>query len=115
MDDEKMIKFSGSALYNFDNVQFIYNDREYTSYGVAELSYQGEAQQIISKNFMGVLECEVDGFVELYVEDMNGNCPDIISEDMLNHIADVLAEIHSEKLVNACADDAMKWMKDDNH
>lgn len=114
MVEKEMIKFSGSALYEFDNLPVIYNDREYSVSGVAELSYEGEATQIVSRNFMGNLSCEVEGFVDIYVEDTNGKTPDLVSEEFLNDIADTLAEVHTNKLVDACADDAMKWMKDDN-
>lgn len=110
-----MIKFEGSALYEFENLPVIHNDREYSVSGVAELIYEGEATQIISRNFMGNLNCEVDGFVDIYVEDTNGKAPDLVSEDFLDVIANTLAEVHTEKLVDACAEDAMKWMKDDNH
>ncbi len=109
-----MIKFEGSALYQFENLPVIFNDREYYVSGVAELSYEGEATQLVSRNFMGTLGCEVKGFVDIYVEDSHGNLPDIISEDMLDTFADALAETHSDKLLDACSEDALKWMKDDN-
>lgn len=114
MEKEKMIRFEGSTLYTFDNIPVIFNDREYSVYGVAELSYEGEAQHLISKNYMGHLSCEVEGFVEIMVEDENGKMPDIVTPEMLDTIADTLAKIHAEKLMDACADDAMKWMKADD-
>lgn len=108
-----MIKFEGSTLYNFDLLPVMFNDREYIVFGVAELVYSGEAQHLISKNYMGHLSCEVDGFVEIMVEDENGKMPDIVTPEMLDAIADTLAETHADKLMDACAEDAMKWMKDD--
>ena len=54
-----MIKFEGSVLYQFENLPAMFNDREYFVSGVAELSYEGEATQLVSRNFMGVLSCEV--------------------------------------------------------
>jgi hypothetical protein len=114
MDEEKMIKFEGSALYQFENLPCLFNDREYDVSGVAEVSYHGEASQIISRNFMGVLECEIIGFVEIYVEDEHGNPPDIILPNMLDSFSDALVEAHADKLIDACSEDALKWMKDDS-
>lgn len=109
-----MIRFEGSTLYTFDAMPVIFNDREYVVWGVAELSYEGEAQHLISRNYMGHLACEVEGFVEIMVEDENEKMPDVVTPEMLDAIADTLAETHAEKLMDACADDAMKWMKDDS-
>lgn len=113
MDEEEMIKFEGSTLYTFEAMPILFNDRDYNVWGVAELSYEGEAQHLISKNYMGHLSCEVEGFVEIVVEDENGKLPDVITPEMLDVIADTLAEIHADRLIDACSDDAMKWMKDD--
>lgn len=115
MEKEKMIRFEGSTLYTFDNITILFNDRSYDVYGVAELTYEGEAQHLVSKNYMGHLSCEVDGFVEIMVEDENGKMPDIVTPEMLDTIADTLASTHADQLMDACAEDAMKWMKDDNH
>lgn len=115
MGEEKMIKFEGSTLYTFDNLPVLFNDREYIVFGVAELSYEGEAQHLVSKNYMGHLSCDVDGFVEIMVEDENGKMPDIITSEMLDEIANTLTKVHADSLIDACSDDAMKWIKDDNH
>jgi len=109
-----MIKFEGSVLYTFENMPALFNDREYFVSGVAELSYEGEATQLISRNFMGTLGCDVQGFVDIYVEDEHGKPPDLIDPEMLDAFADALVETHSEKLIDACSEDALKWMKDDN-
>lgn len=109
-----MIKFEGSALYQFENLPCLHNDKEYDVSGVAELSYSGEASQIISRNYMGTIECKVLGFVEIYVEDEHGNMPDVLPPDMLDSFSDALAEVHADKLIDACAEDAMKWVKDDS-
>lgn len=109
-----MIKFEGSTLYQFENMPVIFNDRQYFVTGVAELSYEGEATQLVSRNYMGTLGCEVEGFVDIYVEDEHGNLPDIIPPEMLDTFADTLAETHADKLLDACSEDALKWMKDDN-
>lgn len=109
-----MIKFEGSVLYQFENLPAVYDDREYFVSGVAELSYAGEATQLISRNYMGTLNCEVMGFVDIYVEDTHGNAPDMIYDDMLDAIADILTEVHKDKMLDTCSDDALKWMKKDD-
>lgn len=110
-----MIKFEGSVLYTFENMPALFNDRQYFVSGVAELSYEGEAMQLISRNFMGTLGCEVDGFVDIYVEDEHGNPPDMIRTEMLDTFVETLAEIHADKLLDACSEDALKWMKSDGN
>lgn len=109
-----MIKFEGSILYDFDGLPFIYNDREYWAMGVAEVKYDGESQVLISKAFMGHINCEVDGFIELWIEDENEKPPVIVTPEMMNLVAETLAEVHADKLIDACASDALKWIKDDN-
>lgn len=109
-----MIKFEGSTLYQFENMPLLYGDREYLVSGVAEISYEGEAEHLISKNYIGTLSCEVDGFVDLYVEDENGKPPVVITEDMLNEMANSLAETYSDQLIDACSEDSMKWLKPDD-
>jgi len=109
-----MIKFEGSVLYQFENLPAMFNDREYFVSGVAELSYEGEATQLVSRNFMGVLSCEVIGFVDIYVEDEHGNHPDIVTTEMLDCFADALAENHTDKMLDVCSEDALKWMKEDD-
>lgn len=109
-----MIKFEGSVLYQFENMPALFNDKEYYVSGVAELSYNGEATHLVSRNYMGTLNCEVDGFVDIYVEDEHGNMPDIISPEMLDVFAEGLAETHADKMLDKCSEDAMKWIKDDS-
>jgi hypothetical protein len=115
MEKKEMIKFEGSVLYTFENMPALFNDREYFVSGVAELSYEGEATQLISRNFMGTLGCDVQGFVDIYVEDTHGKPPDLIDPEMLDAFADALAETHADKLLDACSEDAMKWMKSDDN
>lgn len=111
-----MMKFSGSILYSFENLPFLSDDRSYYVSGVAEVTYNGEAQLLLSKNYMGSLNCEIDGFVELYAEDEHGKAPDVMTPEMLNELADTLAQVHADGLIDKCAEDSMKWLKsDDNH